>query len=462
MATKYFTIFTIIIGIAYIILLPPFQSPDEPNHLVRIYRIAEGHLWGELSADKKEMGSYVPERIGDIFSPYLYLPFHRERKIASDTILKNLLVYKDLGELKFSALPNTARYAFTAYAPQAITTFLLTKLKTPQLLMLYVIRLVTFVFWLGLIIYAIKTTPIYKEWLMLLALLPTSMAINTTISADVVTNGLSFIVIALFFKFKFGEKPVFFKNILFFNMLMLFITWQKIVYFPLLFLLLLVSSNKLGGLRNKIIYFSFVIITNLAVVGWWSGEVNKLIYPTGDKYFTTYATMREDAQINPTLQIEHIKKDPLNFVSTFLETSFRSYDTTFEGYFSSCAWDGISIPNWLLYIFLIVFVLFLGIQSAGFTFWERLYLFALGHGMVMLFLLSQHLHWDGVGQTFEAGYAGKYYIPIYPIILLTLFGVFDKYFKSLTIRNSIKNILVLFVIVLHIDFLIIIAQRFYG
>ena len=44
--------FSILFAFVYVLLVPPFQSPDEPNHFFRAWQISEGHIFPE----KQEMG----------------------------------------------------------------------------------------------------------------------------------------------------------------------------------------------------------------------------------------------------------------------------------------------------------------------------------------------------------------------------------------------------------------------
>jgi uncharacterized membrane protein len=456
-----FFILALCLGICHIIILPPFQSPDEPNHYVRIYQISEGQLWGEVSADKKELGGYAPKNISQVFSPFMDLPFHKERKLSNTLITNNLFKKYDFSQDSFIAIPNTARYAFTAYLPQATTLFFLKKIDTPPLLSIYILRLINYLFWLGIIFYAVKITPVYKHWLMVLAILPTSIAINSSISADVISNAFVFLFFALFLKYKFGNAKIIIPDLIFSGSLIVLITWQKIVYFPLLFLFLLIPTTQFEKPKHKYLSLISMLIINLSLIYWWSGAVNKMIYPTGDKYLTTYKTMRPDAIVNPKLQTEYILNDIPSFITSFFKASFNTYGESLNYYLASSSWDGIGIPSGLMYMLKGVLILFFLSQARLFSIWERFYLISLGHGMVMLFLLSQHLHWDAVGDAFITDYGGKYYIPIYPVILLAFGGVLHSFFQRKSVLNSAVIFLLVMMLVVHIDFLVIIFERYY-
>ena len=458
---------TFLLGLAYIFVVPPFQSPDEVNHFMRIYHISEGRLWGEVSADGHELGGYLPKDLDYTYQPFNYLPFHKENKITIDTITSHLLKpLLNKSEIEFKSFPNTARYAFTAYLPQVIVFILLKKINCPPLLLMYLGRLAVFLFWVTIVYQAIKRTPVFKEVFMVLAFLPTSMAINTTLSADVVSNALVFMVFTLFLKFKFEESSIKRTELALFGCIVTLINWQKIVYFPILFLLVLVPASKFNSFKNKILIISSLSLFNLAIIFWWSSEINKLIYPTGDKYVTTYKNMRldADADINPVLQTEDILNDPIPFIKAFFSTSLKVYGATYESYLTSFGWEGIGIPTGLLIVFSIGFLIFILIQKNIFRLYEKGTFILLCHSLVMLFILSQHLHWDAVGDFIEYHYGGKYYIPIYPILIFALTGLLNNSVVQIGAENGRKYFNYCFLslmLLVQIDFLIIVVERYY-
>jgi uncharacterized membrane protein len=448
-------------GVAYIFILPPFQSPDEPNHFMRIYHIAQGHLNGEVSSDKLSMGGYIPKDLPNTFSSFDYMSFHIENKTHEDSIISKLFNPLTSKEQSFGVFPNTARYAFTAYFPQVVITYILDKINTPPLIILYAERITVFLFWILIVYGAIRITPVYKEVLMFLSFLPTSLAVNSTLSADVVSNAFTFLVFALFLKFKFGASNISKRDAVLFFIVMLLLSWQKIVYFPLCFLLLLIPKAKFGNINRKIGFLSFVFAINLALVLWWAGEINELIYPTNDKYLTTYGNgMRPECAVNPALQVEIILKEPINFISNLLYASYKSYNA-YGIYLTSFGWESVTVSRGLLIILKISVFLFILTREHLFKTWERIFLLLLGHGLVMLFLFSQHLHWACVGDEIIRNFGGKYYIPIYPLILFAITGLLNKHKFFNNNRESINLYLVIITLIVQIEFLFVMIGRYY-
>jgi uncharacterized membrane protein len=460
---KWWWRFTLLMGVFYIFVMPPFQTPDEPNHFQRIYQITQGRYLGEVSEDKTNIGGQMPKGILDCYAPFEYLKHYTDRTIRLDTIKAHLFEPIRSRDLIFSPFPNTARYAFTAYLPQSITIFILDSLNVPPLLWMYACRFSTFLIWLTLLNWAIRITPVYKELFMFLSLLPTSLTANASLSADVMSNGLAFVIFALFFKFKTEKTNLTYQKVLLFTFLMLLISWQKVVYFPLLFLLVLVPSTLFGSLKKKFSIITGVFIVNVIVILLWANEVNKLTYPDGDKYHSAYSNVRPGFEVNPALQIDHILKDPLHFAHIFLKASFDVYPDSFSSYVSAYGWEGHGLPSGLYYILTAILLAFLLLQIKVFTHIERLFLLLLCHGLMMLFLFVQHLQWDALADdSIITYYSGKYYIPIYPVLFFALTGLLNFVKISTKFVHYSKVIIPLIFIIIHIDFLIIIIQRYYA
>ena len=147
---------------------------------------------------------------------------------------------------------------------------------------------------------------------------------------------------------------------------------------------------------------------------------------------TTYTHLRDepDVDVNPDLQIKRILQDVPTFIKNFIPASFDTYGYTFKRYISSFGWEGWGIPEVLLIAFSFLFLLYLILYiEVKFTKRECFLLLAIAHSMTALFLLSQHLHWDTVGDKISTFYFGKYFIPIYPLIFFAISSFFTSKFK---------------------------------
>ena len=62
---------TLVMGLVYIYIAPPFQVPDSPNHFFRTYQLATGQIIPDH--DNNTVGGWVPSsfhQLQETFTPY--------------------------------------------------------------------------------------------------------------------------------------------------------------------------------------------------------------------------------------------------------------------------------------------------------------------------------------------------------------------------------------------------------
>lgn len=85
---KAFLIIGLIFGILFLLVVPPFQVPDEPNHFFRAYQLSEGEIIGEKQDNNA--GGLVPKSLVDSMLLWSNLPFHPEQKTTSKQFIEAL------------------------------------------------------------------------------------------------------------------------------------------------------------------------------------------------------------------------------------------------------------------------------------------------------------------------------------------------------------------------------------
>ncbi|MEY4935585.1 MAG: hypothetical protein RIS64_1944 [Bacteroidota bacterium] len=458
---------TMVLGLIMIVLVPPFHSPDEFNHFYKAYHIADGHYISDFDSTKSELGGYIPRSLITVSKPFSEIAQFQERKMSLDTIFQYLrypLMSKDKIFVRF---PNTARYAPTAYAPQVLAIFILKKWDVPPLWMTYMGRFFTFMGWLWLISLSIRWTPVaYRPILMVITLLPESLAINTTLNADVVTNGFLFLQIGLFLQLKTDYKNLNLTQIrqklLLFSFLVLLSTWHKVVYFPMLFLLLLLDKSIFdNNLTKKCIFVGLNLALNLLLIKVWSSHLHQLIYPFADLTQNTYREMRPGYNINPDLQVQYILHHPIEFLEKFIPATFSSYSHTNQSYIATFGWELIRLPEKVVIGFLTFFLAFVALQPIQWARVERILMLLIAHSMTSLFILSMYLHWDSVGDEVTDIYTAKYYFAPYALILLVLGGSFSSWKSFVDKKKYMEIVFNISFVVIWVWFLFLVYERYY-
>jgi uncharacterized membrane protein len=459
---KYGFTFAFIIGVFYIFVIPPFHTPDEFNHFYRSYQITDGHFLGEFNHDSSDVGGYIPKSLHFVGAPFEYMATNRDITTDFKTITHNLLYPLNKQDTEFVSFVNTARYFPICYTPQIVTISILKQFNCPPLLMMYIGRFVCLLFGLYLFRLAVRITPVLKEYILILAILPANLSICASLNADTFTNGLLFIILAYFLKFKSQETLISKKDKRIVLGLLFVSTITKLCYFPILFLFLLVPNTHFTNLKNKITFISAALIGCALIFFVWNKTVRLVIYPNPNNINkTTYINMRPDALVNPDLQIQFMKDHPIEFLQEWNTKSFMTYFHNWVSYLRHYGWDGYGHPGTLWSIFSYLFIALILIQKNYFNWLDRLWLLIVGHGLTMLFILSQHIHWDSVGTNIIHHYIGKYWVPIYPILLLSLSGLLHKFKDIATNKFKLEWIFLFVYLVAQVDNLIIAFERYY-
>jgi uncharacterized membrane protein len=202
-AQRAFLVLSILFGIAFVFITPPFQTPDEPHQFFRSYQVSEGELLAVVhrqpNGDVAEIGGYLPSSLSETTRKAMgTVPSHCDIKVdLHENVFSLLGVPLDQHRRTFVPFTDTARYPFVPYLPQAVGVLIGRVLGLSPLLLLYMGRLTNLAAWIFLTYWSIRVVPTGKWVFFLAALTPMSLFIGASISGDAATNGLSFFFIAL-------------------------------------------------------------------------------------------------------------------------------------------------------------------------------------------------------------------------------------------------------------------------
>ncbi len=456
--SRFFVTIAFIVGTLYAVIVPPFQVPDEFNHFFRTYQISEGVMLAEGTADNR-VGGYLPQSLDIVSRPFRHLPFHIEHKTSQIAIENLLNTPLNKQNLMFFDFPNTGLYAPTAYLPQVCIVSILKKINCPPLYMLYATRLVTLYFWIFLVSFALRITPIAQGLLAFLALLPASLFISAGNNADVISNGLSFIVIAYILRGVFGNAPFTTRDYWILGIFFSLLTLNKIVYFPLVFLLFLGVLNKNTQTSNvpkvpnfwnvlrgdgsiSISYIFLITFLNIGIIVWWLSLIRPLQI-TYDAYHTFYRTILPqplNEKVNHIAQLQFVIKNPLFYTKTLMYSVIKSAPHTLIHYLGKFGWEKNYYPH-ILNFSLLMLLIIRGISEK--TFLENRknnWLFKSSFiivGLMMVTTVATFLYLNSceVGGDFIYNLSGKYFFPIFPLFFLA-FSIKNKDFKEKILRGG--------------------------
>jgi uncharacterized membrane protein len=437
-----FLVSALLFGSIFVFVVPPFQVADEFNHFYRAWQVSDGVLLGVRTTDNR-LGGDLPVSVTKITQSFRSLPFQPNNQIKSSTIFYNLTIPLDAQNRQFTDFSNTAMYAPTAYLPQVLAISIGKLLTMRPLSIFYFSRFLTLIFWLSIVYAAFKILPIKKNLFAALALLPSSLFINASVSGDVVTNACSFLVMALFLRLITEKKhlsqrqTLTFFSLIFFSTLI--ISLNKLAYFPIVLLVFLIGNAHFNGLKNKLIVASVLIFSNIAVIVFWA----KTIQPNYIKFEDYNPAFRVGQQLNekvdPSVQLSFMLHNPLFFMKIATFSLIKTFPHTLIHYVGKFGWEKNYLPIWLIFILVLLILVqavnnkknqvipseqlgFHSLQTSNGPLSIKAKFGFLSVFILMTFSFTAAMYaiWSPVGSEFIDNLGGKYFIPIYPLFFLAL------------------------------------------
>ena len=410
---------TLLIGFFYIIVVPPFQVPDSPNHFFRTYQLATGHL--SPVQENNSVGGFVPKsfhQFQETFTQFRYNPYHKmEKNVLRET--RNIELKES--DKVFMHFPNTAVYSPISYIPQVMVMRIGLWLNLGPYFIFYLVKIVSFLTWMVMIRVVFYFLPIKKKLFAVLLLLPMSLFINSSISADMMINGLSWMYIALVFNSALIRETISLRRIAVLLILITLIGLAKLVYIPIVLLLLLIPFSKFGGKLKMGVVVLLSLLVGFGSAGAWKSKI--------DTFYTSYLNYNPDFRDDVTLgyradmnlQMDYIKTNKVKTIGVFVTSYFREFDDMMTGYIGNLGWNRFKMPSWFVLLAYCIILIF-AIGNSGDVFFlsvkQKIILLVVIGFTTILIMLSQYLTWNPVGNDKLWPLMGRYFTPVYPMFFL--------------------------------------------
>ena len=330
----------------------------------------------------------------------------------------------------FADFPNVAYYLPLPYLVQSISLRIGIALDLPPLFLLYLSRISGFLFWLTVVFLAVRLIPIYKNTFAAVALLPSSLFINSGMTADSFTYGLCYLLFAYIMKLAYGKNTrpsgadkISVKAWLLLLIISLSITLSKVIYFPLLLLLFLISPTKFRPPWHKLTFIGSLFFANILVlVVMFSTMKNTFI--SYENYNPTY---RENVQlnkgVNPTQQLDFIINSPIQFTKIALRSHLAYAPAAVVHCIGKFGWEKNYLPFWIVGL-LILMLLAGGFLESSESYsptknYRLIFLLAIV-AIVGLFTIVIYMQWSPVRNPTIFALGGRYYLPLLPLFFLLL------------------------------------------
>lgn len=395
---KQFLLLALVLGSLFIVLLPPGQSPDDITHFRRIYGISDGYLLPkEVDGTSGKAGSEIP--VGTDF--LAKEPGHGTYSEVIDKI-------DDGTEQKSMQLYTTAAlYSFVCYIPQIVGSLIGKLFGFSVLGMAYLMEIFNFVVWVFLVFFAIKLIPKFKSAVLFIALLPITLQEATSLSPDAIAIGLSLFFVSYIMFLAYGKRKLLEKrDYIILSICSIVIGFCKIVYLPLVLLLLLIPKEKYKSSKQRWLFLGILLaVVALLNLGWLMISSRYLV--------------ESRSGVNSKEQLMGIIRNPFKY----LMVMFRS--TNAYAYYWLSSMLGMSLgsftfnlPGILFFVSFTMMVLLFIQSGESFNYkkadrWIMLFVFLV---IVVLVMTSLYMQWTPYGEELVDGVQGRYYLPILMLV----------------------------------------------
>ncbi|MBP9738454.1 DUF2142 domain-containing protein [Candidatus Saccharibacteria bacterium] len=402
------------LGLLFVFLVPPFQSPDEQTHLYRAYQLSEGTLiTKKLSYGA---GDILPTSLSASFNSYDYLLFQPDMKLDvakhKDSIDKPLNS-EQKSETRFE---NTAAYPPLAYLPQVIAISIGKLFSAGPVVLLYLARLANVLVWVLLLWLSMKRQPRIALPLFAFALLPIVLFQSASASADVMTAG-----IAIFFSLELlliatKKSPVTRSDSIILLAAGVTLALCKMPYILLVLLVLTIPTKKFSSVKKSWQFKLSVLLIPFAIALLWTLLSLK-----------SFVNLREIA--NTPAQLSFILHQPLQYAIILLNTYLTGpSDGLYMQMIGVLGWLDTKLTFWsMLLSFGAVLLAAIGVVEAKNyrlpSPLQRIAALTILGLIICAISTALYLTWNAPGARLIDGLQGRYYIPLIGVIIIVTMGL---------------------------------------
>lgn len=402
-----------ILGIIYMLLLPPLSVPDEEAHLKQAYYYSNQIMGVEQPKD----GALCMD-LED---------FHAMQKFETTPSLSEYDTLKD--EIrKLGREKGTKEIAFSdtqapmvTYLPGILGLTIGRLFGLNGILVICLGRICSLLFYLFTMYLFIRLMPFGKSAAFIMAILPMTIQQCTSYSYDSVVIEMAFIYLAVLLQLLYQEKPIEKWQMAVYAVCVIILSICKGgTYIPLCLLTLLIPASRFGSKKGKRIFSGSMLA--ISIVSFLTSTLSYVLYvaaPTAAQAADTYLG-------NDAYGMAGLLADPFGFLQLALRTFFKSGDGFIETMLGmQLGWLNIDVSRFVIYGMLLLMILSVlytesDRQQEGLivTVPQKITFFMVSVCSVGIVFASMFMSWTPKGSTAIEGIQGRYFLPLLPILLL--------------------------------------------
>jgi uncharacterized membrane protein len=412
-APEIFLIVTLLVlGLTVCFMLPMGGGFDEETHLARIWEMS-----ALVFLPNQGLGQEMP--LPTIFREISYRRDVLVRAVEPDFLSEHARTPIDGLDFTYGRIETRSVYSPPLLLPQALVMRYLGRypmergIDIPALVALYGTRLVGLLSYLILAWLAVRWIPFGKWTLAILAVTPTALLQAATIGADAISNGIGLLFIggslALCRREEIGWKE--WGMLVLLYMLLFF---AKVNLAPLgLLPFLLLSPSQFKKRSQYLLLYPAVAVLFLIETVWWS-------------VIALPAYVAAPNAANATEQLRHILANPLWFtqlvIGDFFVVHGAEYFVEWVAIYAFGYWP-VPGATYIFFVIGLVLALFLAGGGRTITKKERASLLIVFLLACVMTVTSLYLSFSPVGSEIIRGVQGRYFIPVTPLLFLSIGGL---------------------------------------
>jgi len=416
-----FLLLAILFGLAFVVVVPPLDPPDENYHLARAYLLSEGRL--SLPGRAPGYEASIPGSFVALHTPREHRDFRWSHPVAEITGMFG----KPLDPERRISLFGVVLYNPVVYAAPAAVMAIGRPLGLSAVALLYLGRIANLALWTATTWLAIRLAPCRKWTLAVLSLTPMSVSLAASLSADPLTNAVALLLLAAVARtWVPSAAPLAWRQGFGLFALGSLLGFVKAGYWPLVALLLLVSPRRF---RARWQYAALLLATALCMT------ISTLAWIAVVRAAHPPLTPGTD----PARQLAWVLDHPFALPG-ILASTFASYGLEFiESFVGILGHLVVFLPAaaYLAYGGLLLATAAierdpLGLLDAR----KRTFLLLLFIGTTVLLMTMGYIGWCKTGAPQVDGFQGRYLAPLAPLLLLALPALPERWWQAPEPRAS--------------------------
>lgn len=406
-----FLILCLLWGMIFVCVNPPFQAPDEPEHLFKMW----GYTQGTYRYQVKDgwAGLELPYSLASLYRFYNVYRFSNEKIPYKATVQSfNMPLAKETTTF----LKHTpTSYTPLSYFPSFLVLRVMKFLNVKPLCMMYILRFCSLLVYLALAYFAIKNTPCHKWMFLFFALLPINIYQAASISTDSMVVGVILLFLSYTFMLAYSPDSICRKQIFIWGVIITVIGMLKFAYLPLILLYFLIPSKKFESSKSYFANFISIFSLNMLLI---SVFFSTIFTQTGHLTYEQMHSLK-----NKFLLINEIITSPFAYMKTVFASSIFLKKFLYQNVISSIGVTLAMIPlkyAHLAWCGLVCSMFYTTTKEKICNINFRNKLLILSAVILSYFLIMTSVYLIYQTKPYIVGIQGRYLTPFIPLILLLL------------------------------------------